>query len=153
MNKTKRFFGYVVLLLALLVTSCNNKDVFDEDDYKDIVEREQPVEKIDEAHTWTLTTTYYMTASIPETAQDVERLLVLSANPANGESATVLGEYLLLTMRKRVRKSSFLLYRLPFFPNFMLHWLTGTELILLWRSIRRPTATSASCSHWQRKQK
>ena len=107
MNKTKRIFGYVVLLLALLVTSCNNKDVFDEDDYKDIVEREQPVEKIDEAHTWTLTTTYYMTASIPETAQDAERLLVLSANPANGESATVLGEYFVTDNEKKGEKKFF----------------------------------------------
>ena len=107
MNKTKRIFGYVVLLLALLVTSCNNKDVFDEDDYKDIVEREQPVEKIDEAHTWTLTTTYYMTASIPETAQDAERLLVLSANPANGESATILGEYFVTDNEKKGEKKFF----------------------------------------------
>ena len=36
MNKTKRLFGYVFLLLALLVTSCSSKDVFDEDDYVEI---------------------------------------------------------------------------------------------------------------------
>ena len=47
MNKTKRLFGYVFLLLALLVTSCSSKDVFDEDDYVEIMEQEQPVENID----------------------------------------------------------------------------------------------------------
>ena len=93
MNKTKSIIGYVVLLLALLVTSCNNKDVFDEDEYKEIIEKEQPVENIDKSHTWTLTTTYYMTASIPETAQDARRMLILSGNPAQGESSTILGEY------------------------------------------------------------
>ena len=101
MNKTKRLFGYVFLLLALLVTSCSSKDVFDEDDYVEIMEQEQPVENIDSAHTWTLTTTYYMTASIPETAQDAERLLILSGNPANGESATVFGEYFVAAGEKK----------------------------------------------------
>ena len=101
MNKTKRLFGYVFLLLALLVTSCSSKDVFDEDDYVEIMEREQPVENIDSTHTWTLTTTYYMTASIPETAQDAERLLILSGNPANGESATVFGEYFVAAGEKK----------------------------------------------------
>ena len=51
MNKTKRLFEYVFLLLALLVTSCSSKDVFDEDDYVEIMEQEQPVENIDSAHT------------------------------------------------------------------------------------------------------
>ena len=107
MNKTKRLFGCVFLLLALLATSCSNKNVFDEDDYRDIVEREQPVDGIDESHTWTLTSTYYMTASIPETAQDAERLLILSGNPANGESAMVLGEYFVTADEKKGEKKYF----------------------------------------------
>ena len=127
MNKTKRLFGYVFLLLALLVTSCSSKDVFDEDDYVEIMEQEQPVENIDSAHTWTLTTTYYMTASIPETAQDAERLLILSGNPANGESATVLANTLLLP----VRRSIFLLQHQTFNRSFTLHLLILTEHLLL----------------------
>ena len=101
MNKTISYFGCLLLLLALMATSCNSKDVFDEDDYVEIMEREQPVENIDSTHTWTLTTTYYMTASIPDTAQDAERMLILSGNPTNGESATVFGDYYVTAGEKK----------------------------------------------------
>ena len=59
-----------------------------------IVENSQPVKGIDPSHTWTLTTTYYMTADIPKGMADARRLQVLSGNPVTGESANILGDYL-----------------------------------------------------------
>ena len=77
---------------AVLVVSCN-RNMFDEDVYKDLVEPAQPVKNIDPSHTWELTKQYYMTVNIGNVMPEATRLRVLSDNPLLGEGATILGDY------------------------------------------------------------
>lgn len=87
-----KFSTFVFAMMAMLAVSCNT-NMFNEDDYKVIVEEEQPVKNIDKSHTWELTTTYYMTADIPAKVGNDCWLQILSGNPTANESATILGEY------------------------------------------------------------
>ena len=84
----------VLVACALMGVSCS-KNVFDEQDYKTIVETAQPVTGIDDSHTWELTTTYYITARVGNYLSEAKQLQILTANPAAGEGATVLANYLL----------------------------------------------------------
>lgn len=93
MHTNKLSTACIFLLLALMSLSCNDKDVFDEEEYKKLVEIAQPVEGIDADHTWSLTTTYYLVVDIGEEFAGNERLQILSGNPVVGESAVVLGDY------------------------------------------------------------
>ena len=81
-----------LLLTACLMTTSCNKDMFDEEFYNQIVEIAQPVVGIDQSHTWVMSTTHYITVQ-PGAFTGMERLLILSGNPAAKESATVLGSY------------------------------------------------------------
>ena len=88
----KKFF--IIILCALMVLSCN-KDMFDAEEYKKLVEREQPVDNIDASHTWDLTTDYYLTVETSNAVPEAKRLQILSGNPASGQAADILGDYLL----------------------------------------------------------
>ena len=90
----------VFALCAMMMVSCN-RNMFNEDDYKDLVEQEQPVKGIDPSHTWELTKQYYMTVDVGTVMPKAARLQVLSDNPAAGESATILGDYPLDSSNKR----------------------------------------------------
>ncbi len=93
MYRKLRPLAYCLLLAALVPSSCKKTDVFDEAIYKEITETSQPVDSVDVAHTWKLSSSYYMTAEIPATATAARELQILSANPADGAPATILGEY------------------------------------------------------------
>ena len=85
---------------AVLVVSCN-RNMFDEDVYKDLVEQAQPVKNIDPSHTWELTKQYYMTVNVGNVMPEATRLRVLSDNPLLGEGATILGDYPLDSNKKQ----------------------------------------------------
>ena len=88
-----RMMGRSVLLMCgLMMMSCNT-DMFNEEDYKKLVEAAQPVNGIDESHTWELTTTYDLSVTLGATYSSMSRLQILSANPATGQSANLLGDY------------------------------------------------------------
>lgn len=87
-----RYAGWGLLILASLLVSCR-KDMFNEEDYKEIVEVAQPVKGIDEAHTWNLTTTYFLTLEAGNKYKGATRFQVLSGNPLTGEGVTLLGDY------------------------------------------------------------
>jgi LruC domain-containing protein len=87
-----RYIPCTLLLGALVLASCRSKDVFDEEFYKQAVEIAQPVQGIDNSHTWELSSTHYITV---ETGgfSDMQRLQILSGNPAAKEGALILGDY------------------------------------------------------------
>ena len=87
-------------LCAMMLVSCN-RNMFNEDDYNNLVEQEQPVEGIDPSHTWELTKMYYMTVSVGNVMPAATRLQILSDNPAAGDGATILGDYLLSNENKQ----------------------------------------------------
>lgn len=86
---------FIVLLFGAVLCVACNKNMFDEEYYKEIVEIAQPVADIDASQTWDLTTDYYVTVTPGNALPSATRLRVLSGNPAQGQNTTVLGDYLL----------------------------------------------------------
>jgi len=85
--------NFLLLICSLAVLGCN-KDVFDLEEYKKLVEVAQPVQNIDASHTWDLTANNILTVEPVGALPGATRLLVLDANPAQGRGATILGDYL-----------------------------------------------------------
>lgn len=95
--------GGLFILTVMMFLSCN-KDMFNEDDYNELVERSQPVKGIDSLHTWDLTKTYNLEVGLPETVDGTERILILDNNPVENGSATLLAEhYVTGNGQKRIR--------------------------------------------------
>lgn len=90
-RKTFGVWGLAVCLL-LLTASCN-RNVFDEDYYKELVEVAQPIESIDKAHQWDLTSTHLLSVDVTTSLKGMRRLQILSANPVFGDNATILGDF------------------------------------------------------------
>ena len=80
------------VLCGLVAVSCNT-NMFNEEDYKDLVEQAQPVKGIDPSHTWDLTKQYYQTVEVGNVMPEATRLQILTDNPVTGEGATILGDY------------------------------------------------------------
>ena len=80
------------VLCATIVVSCG-RNMFNEDEYKDLVEQVQPVKGIDPSHTWELTKQYYMTVDVGNVMPEATRLQILSGNPVEDEEVTILGDY------------------------------------------------------------
>ena len=90
-RKTFEVCGLAACLL-LLTASCN-RNVFDEDYYKELVEVVQPVEGIDKAHQWDLTSTHLLSVDVTTRLNGMRRLQILSSNPVFGGNATILGDF------------------------------------------------------------
>ena len=59
MKSTFNFIiGTLVSGLVLTTFSCRGDDMFDEEEYNNLMEREQTVDSVDQGHTWKLTTEY-----------------------------------------------------------------------------------------------
>lgn len=95
MSRMMNLRNCIALLLCVVTSVSCNREMFDEDDYKKIVEQAQPVTNIDASQTWELTTDYYITVETAGVLPGAKRLRVLDGNPAAGQGATVLGDYLL----------------------------------------------------------
>ena len=93
MCRMNRYAGWSLLMLASLLASCHT-DMFNEEDYKEIVEIAQPVQGIEEDHTWNLTTTYFLTLEAGSKYKGASRFLILSGSPLAGSGVTLLGSYL-----------------------------------------------------------
>ena len=91
----KRMVNALMLLCIFALVACMSKDVFNEEDYKALVEVAQPVQDIDMSHKWDMTSTYFLTVQVGSSYSDMKRLRILSANPAVGDGATVYGDFLL----------------------------------------------------------
>lgn len=89
---TRMMCRYILLVCGLMMMSCN-KDMFNEEDYKQLVEAAQPVDVIDTSHTWELTKAYSLSVTLGAAYASMSRLQILSANPVAGQSAMLLGDY------------------------------------------------------------
>ena len=90
MKYTKNFLMALGLLGSLILTSCH-KDVFNEDDYNEILDRASPVDSVDAQHTWELTQEriYVVEADVNVGAESV---MILSDNPLTALNAEVMAE-------------------------------------------------------------
>ena len=86
--------SFILILCTFMVISCN-KDMFDAEEYKQLAEKEQPVDYIDASHTWELTTDYSINVETNNVVPEAKRLLILSGDPTSGRSSNILGEYIL----------------------------------------------------------
>lgn len=90
MWKTSRIILIGVTILTFGMVSCN-KDVYDEDDYIEIIKHFSPVDSVDQRHTWQLTTnyTYSFTA---DAGSNIETVRVFTANPLSSEDAELMAQ-------------------------------------------------------------
>ena len=90
MQYTGKILMALGLLGGLLLTSCS-KDVFDEDDYNEIIDDASPVDSVDAKHTWELTQDhiYVVEADVNVGAKSV---LILSDNPLTALNAEVMAQ-------------------------------------------------------------
>ena len=91
----------IVFMVGIMTMVSCNKNVFNEDDYNDLVEQVQPVKGIDPSHTWELTRQYYMTVDVGNVMPKATRLQILDNNPVTGEGTTLLGDYPLNSSEKK----------------------------------------------------
>ena len=88
------FAGWMLLASGVIATTqACSKDVYDEDEYEKLVVLMQPVDTIDANHDWKLTATHTIAVDASGVSVGAERLQILSANPAAGQSASILGQY------------------------------------------------------------
>ena len=85
--------SFILILCTFMVISCN-KDMFDAEEYKQLAEKEQPVDYIDASHIWELTTDYSINVETNNVVPEAKRLLILSGDPTSGRSSNILGEYI-----------------------------------------------------------
>ena len=76
----------------LFSTMSCKKDMFNAETYKEILKLEFPIDPIDEEHQWNLTARRSATITVPASAKDALRLMVLTDHPANNKSAAIMAE-------------------------------------------------------------
>ena len=93
MKSTFKFIiGTLVLGLVLTTFSCRGDDMFDEEEYNNLMEREQTVDSVDQGHTWKLTTEYTVGINAQALNIGAKKVQIWDANAAEGESTTILAE-------------------------------------------------------------
>lgn len=93
MKSTFNFIiGTLVLGLVLTTFSCRGDDMFDEEEYNNLMEREQTVDSVDQGHTWKLTTEYTVGINAQALNIGAKKVQIWDANAAEGESTTILAE-------------------------------------------------------------
>lgn len=90
MQYTRKILMALGLLGGLMLTSCH-KDVFDEDDYNQILDEASPVDSVDAKHTWELAQDhiYVVEANVHI---GVKSFQILSDNPLMALNAEVMAE-------------------------------------------------------------
>lgn len=86
---------FAVFALTSLSLSCS-REMFDYDEYKDIVKKLSPVDTVEANHNWILTSSKELMVTVPADEQ-VERISILTANPKESGKAKVVGEAYVLT--------------------------------------------------------
>ena len=81
--RTKGKQLFVTMAAALAVLSSCNKNVFDPDEYKNIMNQESPVGDIDSTQTWRTTQQYAISVSANAPDVDAQQVLILSPNQGN----------------------------------------------------------------------
>jgi len=80
-----QLFLHVGVVAALTITSCNKKDVYDEEEHKKWTEILSPIDSVDQTHTWKLATVYQLSVTA-NTQTGAKSVLILSANPSMGNA-------------------------------------------------------------------
>jgi len=83
-------FGLLAVASVLSILSCK-RNVFDEEKYVEIVSQLSPVDSVEATHTFALTTDYQVRVTANVEA-DAKWLRILTGNPTEGQSATILAE-------------------------------------------------------------
>lgn len=91
MNKRHTIVVALSALMLFSTMSCK-KDMFNAETYKEILKLEFPIDPIDEEHQWNLTARRSATITVPASAKDALRLMVLTDHPANNKSAAIMAE-------------------------------------------------------------
>ena len=90
MQYTGKFFVALGILGALLLTSCS-KDVFNEDDYNQIIDEASPVDSVDAKHTWELTQDYVYVVQADANV-GAKSVLITPDNPLTAYSTEVMAQ-------------------------------------------------------------
>lgn len=77
------------ILITGTTTSCK-KDMFKQDVYDSIMKQEFPIDPVDAAHSWNLTTRRTATVNITDT--DIRRIMVLTDDPATNYQAAIMAQ-------------------------------------------------------------
>ena len=88
--KNNKWLIWCFLCWMLVVTSCV-RNQFDLERYEEIVDEMSPVENVDENHNWQLSTTKALMVDI-NGLEDIERIQILTDNPAVTDLAAIVGE-------------------------------------------------------------
>lgn len=86
----KTALGAMVLLSAMACTT----NYYDEEKYEEYIKYNSPVDSVDQYHQWRLTEerSYKITANVN---QDVEKVMLLTANPLSSTKAEVMNEFVI----------------------------------------------------------
>ena len=82
----------VILAASLTLGSCKKKDVFNQGDYDKIITGQFPIEPIDQTQTWNLSTRRTVSINVNANLENMEKLMVLTANPAVNSDAQIMAE-------------------------------------------------------------
>lgn len=83
--KQNNFHFFVVFILLLGVTSCQ-KELFDQNAYKQFTDFQFMIDHMDKQHDWNLTKSSTLTITVPE---NVKRVQILTDNPYNSVKAEI----------------------------------------------------------------
>ena len=89
----KRIYGVILLTLTatLMLESCK-KDLFDQELYNEVITQQFPIEPIDATHNWELSTRRSIVVKANANMENMEKVMVLSANPLTSADAQIMAE-------------------------------------------------------------
>lgn len=82
----------VILAASLTLGSCKSKNVFDQEGYDKIITGQFPIEPIDQTQMWNLSTRRTVSINVNANLENMEKLMVLTANPAVNSDAQIMAE-------------------------------------------------------------
>lgn len=89
--KHTKFGIFMAMATFLCCASSCNKNMFNEEDYKTIIERASQVDSVDAQHTWQLGDSLTFHLSIPEDSK-AERVCIFSGNPVDDEYSELVAQ-------------------------------------------------------------
>ena len=89
MKTTHSLIKVVLGAMVLLGAVGCSKNLYDEEQYEEYIKYNSPVDSVDQLHDWKLTEerSYQITANV---SQDIEKVLLLTANPLSSSTAYVM---------------------------------------------------------------
>lgn len=88
--KNNKWLIWFPLCWMMVITSCV-RNQFDLERYEEIIDEMSPVDNVDETHDWQLSTTKSLLVDLTG-LEDIQRVRILTANPAQSDQALTVGE-------------------------------------------------------------